>query len=383
MSGPLAGLRVVEMAGIGPAPMAAMLLADLGATVIRIERQAPTGLGVPRPPKFNLLNRNRHSASFDLKSKEGIDATLELIEQADALIEGFRPGTMERLGLGPDVCLARNPKLVYGRMTGWGQEGPLAKIAGHDMNYLGLTGALAAIGRKDQLPSPPLNLVADYGGGALYLAFGVVSAILSARQTGEGQVVDTAMVDGAASLMLSAYGLHAAGLYSDKRGDNILDSGAPWYDVYECADGGLLAVAPIEQKFRDEFYQILGINRASLGDDDDKANWPAVREVLTAKIREKTRAEWEKAFEGSDACVSPVLDMAEAPTHPHIAARGTFIEIDGVSQPGPAPRFSRTVPAKPTGPELPGAGTEAALAEWGFSAERIADMKARGVVGNR
>jgi len=383
MSGPLAGLRVVEMAGIGPAPMAAMLLADLGATVIRIERQAPTGLGVPRPPKFNLLNRNRHSASFDLKSKEGIDATLELIEQADALIEGFRPGTMERLGLGPDVCLARNPKLVYGRMTGWGQEGPLAKIAGHDMNYLGLTGALAAIGRKDQLPSPPLNLVADYGGGALYLAFGVVSAILSARQTGEGQVVDTAMVDGAASLMLSAYGLHAAGLYSDKRGDNILDSGAPWYDVYECADGGLLAVAPIEQKFRDEFYQILGIDRASLGDDDDKANWPAVREVLTAKIREKTRAEWEKAFEGSDACVSPVLDMAEAPTHPHIAARGTFIEIDGVSQPGPAPRFSRTVPAKPTGPELPGAGTEAALAEWGFSAERIADMKARGVVGNR
>jgi len=360
-----------------------MLLADLGATVIRIERQAPTGLGVPRPPKFNLLNRNRHSASFDLKSKEGIDATLELIEQADALIEGFRPGTMERLGLGPDVCLARNPKLVYGRMTGWGQEGPLAKIAGHDMNYLGLTGALAAIGRKDQLPSPPLNLVADYGGGALYLAFGVVSAILSARQTGEGQVVDTAMVDGAASLMLSAYGLHAAGLYSDKRGDNILDSGAPWYDVYECADGGLLAVAPIEQKFRDEFYQILGINRASLGDDDDKANWPAVRKVLTAKIREKTRAEWEKAFEGSDACVSPVLDMAEAPTHPHIAARGTFIEIDGVSQPGPAPRFSRTVPAKPTGPELPGAGTEAALAEWGFSAERIADMKARGVVGNR
>jgi len=383
MSGPLAGLRVVEMAGIGPAPMAAMLLADLGATVIRIERQAPTGLGVPRPPKFNLLNRNRHSASFDLKSKEGIDATLELIEQADALIEGFRPGTMERLGLGPDVCLARNPKLVYGRMTGWGQEGPLAKIAGHDMNYLGLTGALAAIGRKDQLPSPPLNLVADYGGGALYLAFGVVSAILSARQTGEGQVVDTAMVDGAASLMLSAYGLHAAGLYSDKRGDNILDSGAPWYDVYECADGGLLAVAPIEQKFRDEFYQILGIDRANLGDDDDKANWPAVREVLTAKIREKTRAEWEKAFEGSDACVSPVLDMAEAPTHPHIAARGTFIEIDGVSQPGPAPRFSRTVPAKPTGPELPGAGTEAALAEWGFSAERIADMKARGVVGNR
>lgn len=383
MSGPLAGLRVVEMAGIGPAPMAAMLLADLGATVIRIERQAPTGLGVPRPPKFNLLNRNRHSASFDLKSKEGIDATLELIEQADALIEGFRPGTMERLGLGPDVCLARNPKLVYGRMTGWGQEGPLAKIAGHDMNYLGLTGALAAIGRKGQLPSPPLNLVADYGGGALYLAFGVVSAILSARQTGEGQVVDTAMVDGAASLMLSAYGLHAAGLYSDKRGDNILDSGAPWYDVYECADGGLLAVAPIEQKFRDEFYQILGIDRASLGDDDDKANWPAVREVLTAKIREKTRAEWEKAFEGSDACVSPVLNMAEAPTHPHIAARGTFIEIDGVSQPGPAPRFSRTVPAKPTGPELPGAGTEAALAEWGFSAERIADMKARGVVGNR
>lgn len=383
MSGPLAGLRVVEMAGIGPAPMAAMLLADLGATVIRIERQAPSGLGVPRPPKFNLLNRNRHSASVDLKSEEGIEATLELIEQADALIEGFRPGTMERLGLGPDVCLARNPKLVFGRMTGWGQEGPLAKVAGHDMNYLGLTGALAAIGRKDQLPSPPLNLVADYGGGALYLAFGLVSAVLSARQTGEGQVVDTAMVDGAASLMLSAYGLHEAGLYSDKRGDNILDSGAPWYDVYECADGGLLAIAPIEQKFRDEFYQIVGIDRASLGNDDDKANWPAVREVLTAKIREKTRAGWEKAFEGSDACVSPVLNMAEAPTHPHLVARGTFIDIDGVTQPGPAPRFSKTVPAKPTGPELPGAGTEAALAEWGFSAERIADMKARGVVGNR
>lgn len=383
MSGPLAGLRVVEMAGIGPAPMAAMLLADLGATVIRIERQAPSGLGVPRPPKYNLLNRNRHSASFDLKSREGIEATLELVEKADALIEGFRPGTMERLGLGPDVCLARNPKLVYGRMTGWGQEGPLAKVAGHDMNYLGLTGALAHIGRRDQLPTPPLNLVADYGGGALYLAFGIVSAVLHAHKTGEGQVIDAAMVDGAASLMLSAYGLHEAGLYSDRRGDNILDSGAPWYDVYECADGGLIAVAPIEQKFRDEFYRILGVDRASLGDDDDKANWPKVREVIAARIREKTRAEWEKAFEGSDACVSPVLTMAEAPNHPHMVARGTFIEIDGVRQPGPAPRFSRTVPDKPKGPELPGEGTEAALAEWGFPPERIADLKARGIVGNR
>ncbi|GGC63283.1 CaiB/BaiF CoA transferase family protein [Chelatococcus reniformis] len=383
MTGPLAGLRIVEMAAIGPTPMAAMLMADLGATVIRVERQAPSGLGVPRPPRYNLLNRNRHSASFDLKHPDGIAATLDLIAGADALIEGFRPGTMERLGLGPDVCLARNPRLVYGRMTGWGQTGPLAPTAGHDMNYLGLTGALFAIGRKDQAPTPPLNLVADYGGGALYLAFGVVCALLEAKRSGQGQVVDAAMVDGAASLMTSAYGLHEGGLYKDERGANILDSGAPFYEVYACADGGFIAVAPIEEKFREEFYRLLGVDRASLPNDDDRANWPAVKETIAARIATRTRAQWEETFAGSDACVSPVLSMAEAPKHAHIAARDTFIEIDGVVQPAPAPRFSRTVPATPTAPELPGAGTEAALAEWGFSAERIAKLKSAGVIGNR
>jgi alpha-methylacyl-CoA racemase len=381
--GPLAGYRVLEFAGIGPAPMTAMLLADMGATVLKIDRPAESNLGVPRPERFNLSNRGRPSAAFDLKRPEAIELTLDLVEKADALLEGFRPGTMERLGLGPDVCLARNPRLVYGRMTGWGQDGPLAKAAGHDLNYIALTGALHAIGRAGQPPTPPLNLVGDFGGGALYLAFGMVCALLEAQRSGKGQVVDAAMIDGAASLMISFFGLHAAGVYSTRRGENILDSGAPFYEVYACADGEYIAVAPIEAKFRSEFYQRIGLDEAKLPPAFDVKNWPALKKEIAARIATRTRAEWCELLEGTDACFAPVLSMAEAPKHPHNQARGTFVEIDGVLQPAPAPRFSRTKPDLPTPPEPPGHSTEAALAAWGVPAERISRLRAAGAIGRK
>ena len=381
--GPLEGYRVVEFAGIGPGPMCAMLLADMGATVVRLDRPVASGLGVPRPDRFDLLNRGRRSVAIDLKQPDGIAVALDLIAAADALIEGFRPGTMERLGLGPEPCLARNPKLVYGRMTGWGQEGPLAQAAGHDLNYIALTGALHAIGRAGAPPTPPLNLVADYGGGALYLAFGIACALVEAQRSGRGQVVDAAMIDGAASLMTSFFGLCAAGLYSDRRGENILDSGAPFYDVYACRDGRYVSVAPIETKFRDGFYRRVGIDAAALPDADDPANWPAIKAVIAARLATRTAADWCSLLEGTDACVAPVLSMAEAPQHPHHRARGTFVEIDGVVQPAPAPRFSRTKPELPTPPEPEGFSTEAALAEWGIAADRIARLREAGVIGRR
>ncbi|MCC6946202.1 MAG: CoA transferase [Bradyrhizobiaceae bacterium] len=381
--GPLAGYRVLEFAGIGPAPMTAMLLADMGATVLRIDRRAESNLGVPRPERFNLSNRGRPSAAFDLKRPEAIELTLDLVAKADALIEGFRPGAMERLGLGPDTCLARNPRLVYGRMTGWGQDGPLSKAAGHDLNYIALIGALHAIGRAGQPPTPPLNLVGDFGGGALYLAFGVVCALLEAQKSGKGQVVDAAMVDGAASLMVSFFGLHAAGLYSTKRGENILDSGAPFYDVYACADGEYVAVAPIEGKFRSEFYRRIGLDEAKLPPAFDQKTWPAVKQEIAARIATRTRAEWCELLEGTDACFAPVLSMAEAPKHPHNQTRGTFVEIDGVVQPGPAPRFSRTRPVLPSPPESPGRSTETALKDWGIPAERIGRLLAIGAIGRQ
>lgn len=379
--GPLAGYRILEFAGIGPGPMAAMLLADMGATVLRLDRPEASGdLGIASPERFKVTHRGRHSAAIDLKKPEGVELALDLIGRADALLEGFRPGTMERLGLGPEACLARNPRLVYGRMTGWGQDGPLAKAAGHDMNYIALTGALHAIGRDGQPPTPPLNLVGDYGGGALYLAFGVVCGLLEAKGSGQGQVVDAAMIDGAASLMASFFGMAAAGMIDGRRGHNILDSGAAWYEVYECADGQWLSVAPIEKRFRREFFRLIGLDdNAPFG--DDPAEWPELKRLIAARIATRTRNEWCAVLEGSDACVAPVLTMEEAPGHPHNRARSTFVEVDGVVQPAPAPRFSRTVPATPTPPEPPGASTAVALAEWGVEAVRIEALRTAGVVG--
>jgi alpha-methylacyl-CoA racemase len=372
--GPLAGFRIVEFAGIGPAPMAAMLFADLGASVIRIDRLAASGLGVDIPTRFELLARSRPSVAVDIKHRDGLALVLDLIGEADALIEGFRPGTMERLGLGPDVALARNPRLVYGRMTGWGQSGPLSQAAGHDLNYLALTGALAAIGRKGSKPTPPLNLAGDLGGGALYLAFGMACAMLEAQRSGKGQVVDAAMTDGAASLMTLFYGLHAAGLHSLKRGENLLDSGSPIYDVHECSDGRFISIAPIELKFRQVLFERLGLPFTA----DDGGD---VRATLEKLFKTKTRDEWCALLEGTDACFAPVLTMEEAPHHPHNVARGTFVAVDGVVQPGPAPRFSRTPSAQPTPPQAIGEGTRSALAAWGIPQERIAALLADGVLG--
>jgi crotonobetainyl-CoA:carnitine CoA-transferase CaiB-like acyl-CoA transferase len=334
-------------------------------------------LGTPRPLSFNLLLRNRHSIAVDLKQSAAVDLVLKLVAGADALMEGFRPGVAERLGLGPDVCLARNPKLVYGRMTGWGQQGPLAAAAGHDLNYIALTGALHAIGRSGAPPTPPLNLLGDYAGGSLYLAMGMLAAIIEARQSGKGQIVDAAIVDGTASLMTSIYGLFAGGLTTLERGTNGLDSGAHYYDVYQCADGEWVSVAPIEGRFHAQLLKILGIAPEEIGEPRDHKNWERAKAVLAAKFRTRTRAEWCKLLEGTDACFAPVLSMAEAPTHPHLAARQTFIDVDGVMQPAPAPRFSRSVPDKPTAPEAPDA--QRALEGW-LSAEEIAALQGAGVV---
>ncbi len=378
--GPLEGVKIVEMAGIGPGPMCAMLLADMGATVLRIDRIEQVDLGQRRPLKYNLLLRNRKAIRVDLKRPEAVALTLRLVEGADALIEGFRPGVMERLGLGPDICLARNARLVYGRMTGWGQDGPLAAAAGHDLNYLALGGALGAIGRHGAPPTPPLNLVADYGGGALYLAMGVLAALVNVRKSGSGQVVDAAMVDGVASLMTSIFGLHAAGLMSTERGTNSNDSGAYYYDSYQCADGRWVSVAPIEGRFHAELLRRLGVDAAEIGDQHDRANWPKAREVLAARFKTRTRDAWCSVLEGSDACFAPVLAMDEVPNHPHIAARGTFIEVDGVAQPAPAPRFSRTPAAAPTSAEQTmNATPEQALDGW-LNPDVIEQLKRSGTV---
>ncbi|MGU3663625.1 CaiB/BaiF CoA transferase family protein [Methylobacterium sp. A49B] len=362
--GPLAGLRVVEFAGIGPAPMAAMLFADLGADVLRLDRTVPADLGIARPDALDLTRRGRPSVAIDLKDPRAVALVHDLLAGADALVEGFRPGTMERMGFGPEVVLARNPRLVYGRMTGWGQSGPLAKAAGHDLNYLALTGALAAIGRAGDKPAPPLNLVADMGGGALYLAFGVACALIEAGRTGQGQVVDAAMTDGAASLMTTFFGLYAAGLHSLERGTNLLDSGSALYDTYACRDGAYVSIAPIEPRFRAEFFRLIGIP-ADTADDE------RLRERLTRLFLTRTRAEWCAILEGTDACFAPVLTMAEAAGHPHNAARGTFVTVEGVTQPAPAPRFSRTPAGPPSPPQRRGEGTRGVLAAWGIAEDRI------------
>jgi alpha-methylacyl-CoA racemase len=373
--GPLAGLKVIEFAGIGPAPMCAMLLSDLGADVLRIDRKQDAGLGLERAPQFDLLNRGRRSAAIDLKHRDGVAAALRLVERADVLIEGFRPGVMERMGLGPEPCLARNPRLVYGRMTGWGQTGPLAQAAGHDLNYIALIGALHAIGTKEK-PIPPLNLVGDFGGGALYLAFGICAALYERARSGRGQVIDAAMTDGAASLTTIFYGLLAQGSWRDARAANILDGAAPYYDTYETADGKFVGIAPIEAKFYAEFLAKLGLDPAALPLQNDQARWPELKARIAAAIKGKTREEWSRILEGSDACFAPVLSLAEAPKHPHNAARGTFVEVAGVVQPAPAPRFARTPGAVQRPPPAPGEHTEAALADWGFGAGEVAALKA-------
>jgi alpha-methylacyl-CoA racemase len=378
--GPLTGYRVIEFAGIGPGPMCAMLLSDMGADVLRIDRTTAAGLGISMRTKFDLLNRGRRSVAFDLKKAEAIDAVMRLVERADALIEGFRPGVMERLGLGPDRCLARNPRLVFGRMTGWGQEGPLAEAAGHDINYIALTGALHSIGRTGDRPLPPLNLVGDFGGGALYLALGVVAGLLEAQKSGKGQVVDAAMVDGASSLMTAIYGIKAAGMWTNNRGENLLDTGAHFYEVYETSDGKFVSIGSIEAKFYDELLELSGLKGQELPNQMDRTSWPAFKERLTRIFKSKTRDEWCKIMEGSDVCFAPVLSMEEAPKHAHNRHRGTFVEVEGVVQPGPAPRFSRTPGQVQRPPASPGEHTEEALGDWGFSDADLEKLRAQGAI---
>lgn len=379
--GPLSGIKVVELAGIGPGPMCGMLFGDLGADVIRIDRQQAADLGIDRGSnKWDLLNRSKRSVAANLKSSEGVETVLSLVEKADILIEGMRPGVTERLGLGPDECWARNPQLVYGRVTGWGQEGPIAHSAGHDMNYIALTGALHAIGRKDSGPVPPLNLVGDFGGGALYLAFGCLAAVIEAKESGKGQVVDAAMIDGASNLMTAIYGMKAAGRWQQTRGSNILDTGAHFYDVYETKDGKHVSIGSIEKKFYAELLEKTGIAPAEMSEQMNPEKWPEYRQKLADVLRTKTRDEWCEIMEGSDVCFAPVLDMDEAPNHAHNKARDTFVDIDGVVQPNAAPRFSRTPNGLPTVAPDPGQNTDEALAEWGFSADEIKRLKASGAV---
>jgi len=381
MAGPLSGLTIVELAGIGPGPMCSMMLGDMGADVIRIDRTTAHVMDRFADPKFAVHNRSRRSVSVNLQKKEGVEVVLRLIDKADGLTEPFRPGVAERLGVGPEVCLKRNPRLVYGRMTGWGQEGPLAKAAGHDINYIALTGALHAIGRAGGPPTPPLNLVGDFGGGALYLVVGVLAAIIEARQSGRGQVVDAAMVDGASSLMTSIYGAKAAGRMDGECGGNVTDSGAYFYEVYECADGRYVSVAAIEAKFHAELLRLLEIDPETMPPQMDRTHWPEVKQRLAERFRTRTRDEWCALLEGSDACFAPVLSMEEAHAHPHNRARNAFVEVDGVRQPAPAPRFSRSALGSPTPPEPTGAADlRTALAEWGIDAVTVEVAQRNGLL---
>ncbi|MDP6020038.1 MAG: CaiB/BaiF CoA-transferase family protein [Alphaproteobacteria bacterium] len=379
--GPLSGLRIVEMSGIGPGPMCAMLLADLGADVIRLDRLQDSRLGMVKEARYNLLNRGRRSAAVDLKTPEGVETVLKLIDQADALVEGFRPGVMERLGLGPDVCFKRNPKLVFGRVTGWGQDGPLALAAGHDMNYIALTGALHSIGSKDGPPVPPLNLVGDFGGGALYIAFGIVCAIVEAAKSGQGQIVDAAMTDGASSLMTAIYGLKAQGMFGAGRGSNVLDSGAHFYQVYETEDGQYISLAPIERKFYEELLERVGFDKQKFDDQWNPDGWTASRDGMQEVFKTKTRDEWCEILEGTDVCFAPVLSLDEAPDHPHNKARETFVEVEGVTQPAPAPRFSRTPGKIQRPPPKAGENTDEVLADWGFAADELGRLRQAGAIG--
>ncbi len=380
MAGPLSGIRVIEMAGMGPGPFCGMLLADMGADVVRVERLAATDRGIDFPPKFDLLNRNKRSLAIDLKSEAGRAAVLRLAGSAHMLIEGFRPGVMERLGLGPQECLAVSPALVYGRITGWGQEGPLANAAGHDLNYIALAGALEAIGPAGGAPSVPLNLIGDFGGGALYLAMGLLAAVIEARSSGKGQVVDCAMVDGVASLLTMQYALLQMGQWKRPRGENLLDGGAPFYGVYRTADGQYVSVAPVEKRFYEEMLERIGLSGETLPRQNDPAGWATLRERLAAVFASRTRAEWDAVLEGTDACYAPVLNLREAAAHPHSQARGVYTQVEGVLQANPAPRFTRTPSAVRHGAPAPGADTAQVLADWGFSPDDIGQMQAGRVI---
>ena len=370
--GPLAGIRVIEMAGIGPGPFCAMMLSDLGAEVVRLDRLSRKGSG----EKANVLSRGRRSLAVDLKTPAGVAIAREMIDGADALIEGFRPGVMERLGLGPEVCLERNPGLVYGRMTGWGQTGPLSKAAGHDINYISIGGALGAMGYADRPPAPPLNLIGDFGGGAMYLLCGMLAALLERSNSGAGQVIDAAMTDGTASLLSPFYGLMAMDMWTTKRHSNRLDGGAPFYGSYECADGKYISIGSLEPQFYALLLEKAGIDDPQFETQYAQENWPEMREKAAAVFRTRTREQWCELMEGSDVCFAPVLDLAEAPQHPHNRARQTFVEFDGVVQPAPAPRFSRTQGEIQSSAARVGEHSEQILADWGFARERIAELKA-------
>ncbi len=377
MAGPLSGIKVLEFEAIGPGPFAGMLLADMGADVLVVDRPAPGDLGLKRERWNDVMMRGKRSVTLDLKSQDAAAAALELASRTDALIEGFRPGVMERLGLGPDACLKRNPKLVYGRMTGWGQDGPLAARAGHDINYIALAGVLHAFGRKGQAPVPPLNLLGDFGGGGMLLGFGIACALLHAQKTGQGQVVDAAMVEGASLLAAMFSGFLAAGRWTEERGGNILDTGAPWYDCYETKDGKYVAIGAIEAKFFEELVRRLRLS--GLPPQNDRTRWPEMREAFARSFKSKTRDEWCTVFEGSDACFAPVLTWSEARRHPHNASRRNFVTMANVEQPAPAPRFSRTLAAVGRPPPERGEGGEQALADWGFGEKEIANLKSFGL----
>lgn len=377
MAGPLTGVKIVEVGGIGPGPFCAMMLSDMGAEVIRVERLGHQGLA---DPIYEVMHRNRRSIIVDLKKPEGVEAILKIIEQVDALQEGFRPGVMERLGLGPDVCLSRNPRLVYGRMTGWGREGPLASASGHDINYISLSGVLGSIGRRGEKPVVPLNLTGDFGGGGMLLAFGMACALFEAQRSGQGQVVDTAMVDGSATLMAMMYGFRAGGFWTDEREANMVDGGAHFYDTYETADGKYVSVGSIEPQFYDLLLQHTGIDDPEFKNQWNQDKWPEFKKKMAAIFKTKTRDQWCEIMEGTDICFAPVLSLEEAPEHPHNKERKTFIEIEGVIQPAPAPRFSRTRPEIQSRPAVPGEHTETVLADFGFEPDEIEGFKKVGAI---
>lgn len=382
MAGPLTGIRVIEMVGLGPCPFAAMMLADMGAEVIRIDRKMVAGGKNPFPmlgSKYDVMARGRRSLALDLKQDEAKSLVLELAGKADILLEGFRPGVMERLGLGPEPCMQANPRLVYGRITGWGQDGPLAQAAGHDLNYIALSGMLHAMGRADTPPVPPLNLVGDFG-GAMMLAFGVVCAALEARNSGKGQVVDAAMVDGSALLGAMIYGFRAFGAWSDQRGANMLDGGAHFYDTYACADGKYISIASIEPQFYALLLQLAGITDPAFEAQMDVSKWPELKVKCASLFKTRTRQQWCELMEGTDICFAPVLDMAEAPAHPHNKARGNFVDVDGVIQPAPAPRFSRTSPELGLPPATAGQHSAAILRDWGIAEDRISSLSERQLI---
>ena len=391
--GPLKGIKIVEFAGLGPAPFCAMLLSDLGAEIVRIDRQQAISGRIDHDPRSQILNRGRRSIAVDLKNPDGQAAVLRLIDQADALIEGYRPGVMERLGFGPDICMERNPRLVYGRMTGWGQDGPLASAPGHDINYIALTGTLHAIGRKDGPPTPPLNLVGDFGGGA-YLAMGLLAAILEVKgsglevkgsglegkDSGKGQIVDAAMIDAAASMMAYFFGFSASGYWNEERGSNYLDSGSPFYDTYETKDGKWIAIGSVEAKFWEQTWRLLDLDLKAMPPQHDRQRWSETKQTVAGAIRQKSRDEWTQIFDGAEACVAPVLSLSETTTHPHIISRQTVVNVNGIDQPAPAPRFSRTNAELGLPPPARGEHSEEILRDWGFDAAEISALKDCGAI---